>query len=368
MSLSCDKLEMEIAESMPESEQVKFRAVPLGEITRDVMRDPSELLRHRFLCRGGAAMLIGPTGIGKSSFIMQAAILWSLGKSFFGVEPARPLTSLIVQAENDDGDLAEMRDGIFAGLNLSDEEKQLANDRVFIYCENSKTGEGLVSEVLRPLLREHQPDLLWLDHLFAYSGCNVSDQERISLFLRGLLNPLISDFQCGLFIGHHTNKPHSGDEKPERSVNDSAYLGAGSAELANWPRAVLSIRALKVQGVFELVVGKRGGRLRWTDASDQPTCRKTIAHSQDGIIYWREASSNEGAATTKKKPTKYDVQQLLVPRQELTKEALISKANNLMGINKAKGFIAELVGDGVLRVIEKPRPRTNPEIFLERVL
>ena len=31
--------------------------------------------------------------------------------------------SLLVQAENDDGDLAEMRDGVIRGLGLSDEDR-----------------------------------------------------------------------------------------------------------------------------------------------------------------------------------------------------------------------------------------------------
>jgi hypothetical protein len=52
-----------------------IRGVSIGDIACDVRDDPDELLKRRFLCRGGGAMLNGPTGIGKSSFIMQAAVL-----------------------------------------------------------------------------------------------------------------------------------------------------------------------------------------------------------------------------------------------------------------------------------------------------
>jgi hypothetical protein len=38
---------------------------------------------------------------------MQAVINWSLGKDFFGIEPVKPLKFLVIQAENDKGDLAE---------------------------------------------------------------------------------------------------------------------------------------------------------------------------------------------------------------------------------------------------------------------
>ena len=51
----------------------------LSELVRPADDDPSELLRHRFLCRLGGLLLVGPTGIGKSSFAMQAMILWALG-------------------------------------------------------------------------------------------------------------------------------------------------------------------------------------------------------------------------------------------------------------------------------------------------
>jgi hypothetical protein len=72
--------------------------------------DPDELLRFRFLCRRGLLLLCGPTGIGKSSFAMQCMILWALGLPAFGIAPVRPLKSLLIQAENDEGDLAEMRE------------------------------------------------------------------------------------------------------------------------------------------------------------------------------------------------------------------------------------------------------------------
>ena len=39
---------------------------------------------------------------------MQMSMNWALGRTTFGIRPERPLKSLIVQAENDRGDVAEM--------------------------------------------------------------------------------------------------------------------------------------------------------------------------------------------------------------------------------------------------------------------
>jgi len=79
--------------------------VPLLTLA-DQFPDPEKiLLGNRFLCKGGAMTLVGPSGIGKSSTNVQMDISWAQGKSAFGVQPARPLKLLTIQAENDDGDL-----------------------------------------------------------------------------------------------------------------------------------------------------------------------------------------------------------------------------------------------------------------------
>jgi len=63
----------------------------LDEFVKLIGNDPAELLKHRYLCRRGGLLLVGPTGHGKSSLAMQLMIKWSLGQSVFSLEPARPL-------------------------------------------------------------------------------------------------------------------------------------------------------------------------------------------------------------------------------------------------------------------------------------
>ena len=55
----------------------------LSELVKPQADDRTELLKHRFLCRGGGLLLCGPTGIGKSSFSMQAMIQWAIGERMF---------------------------------------------------------------------------------------------------------------------------------------------------------------------------------------------------------------------------------------------------------------------------------------------
>jgi RecA-family ATPase len=69
-------------------------AVSLMSLARPPENDPGELLKNRFLCRGGGLLLVGPTGVGKSSLSMQIMIGLSLGKNVLGIEPARPLKTM----------------------------------------------------------------------------------------------------------------------------------------------------------------------------------------------------------------------------------------------------------------------------------
>jgi hypothetical protein len=284
-------------------------AKPLAELVRHPEgADPDELLQHRFLCRGCSALLVGSTGAGKSSCAMQCAICWACGRPAFGLDPVRPLKTLIVQAENDEGDMAEMRDGVLAGLDLPPDVRDAALARIRVVSEDTKTREGFAA-MLDRLLEQEPADLVIVDPAFAYLGGDASSQRDVSPFLRNMLNPVIHKHRVGLILVHHVNKPASGEQKPQWQAGDYAYLGAGSAEFANWARAVIAIRSLGSDEVFELRLAKRGRRARWKDDQGRPTNSRFIAyHREPGVICWREVSMAEVEAMSGGgKPTIQDV-------------------------------------------------------------
>ena len=139
MSFDLAKAEKDLGEDPAQPPQPPPEGKLLSALVRHERHDPNELLQHRYLCRGAGLLLVGPTGIGKSSLSMQAMILWGIGKPLFGITPANPLKSLLIQAENDEGDLAEMRDGVMAGLNLTEEERRLAMENVIVAREDTRT-------------------------------------------------------------------------------------------------------------------------------------------------------------------------------------------------------------------------------------
>ena len=343
----------------------------LSELVVPPADDPDELLKYRFLCRGGSMLLVGPTGVGKSALAMQAMILWALGWEAFGIKPARPLRSLLVQAENDDGDLAEMRDGVMRGLGLNDEEQARACEMVLVVREDGRTGFAFVQEVLRPLLQKHAADLLWIDPALSYLGGDGSSQKDVGGFLRNMINPLLREFRCGCVIVHHTNKPPAGKEKPDWKAGDLAYLGSGSIEWANWARCVIGLRSIGSHSVFEFFAGKRGSRLRWKEVDGKtPTDTRLVAHAkEEGAIYWREADPGEvpGEPAAKRVPSKADVLAHVPVGEAISKNELRDKANAAgIAFNRINPLIEDLVGDGSLFVWSVKRKGTSPRILLAR--
>ena len=330
----------------------------LDQFVVDPKTNGQSLLGNRFLCRGGGLLLAAPTGIGKSSFSLQAAIAWALGRPLFGIAPSGKLRVLVIQGENDDGDMAEFRDGVFRGLNLSDEDRAAACDAIQVVCESSATGAGFIG-LAAELVEKHKPDLLIVDPLFTYCGCNVSDQEHISAFLRNGLNLILQANGCGLILVHHTNKPKSGKEKPDWQAGDFAYLGSGTAELANWARAVMVIRSIGSHNVFEVILGKRGRRAGLVTDEGEPVYQFFVKHSATGIC-WEPASTDDWTAPGNTRPGKDKLLELIPEDGDISLAKLLNAASDGgIGKNRCRDLLAELVEDRRVYEWRTPRPGTN---------
>lgn len=339
----------------------------LDEFIRPAHNDPGELIKHRFLCRNGGLLLVGPTGHGKSSLAMQFMIKWALGQSVFGLEPARPLTSLLIQAENDDADLAEMKCGVFNGLQLSEQDQKTASSRVYVSQECSKAGKELCEQVIEPLLKEIKPDLLWIDPALAYIGGDMNSQKDVGIFLRNYLAPLIAKYNCGVIIIHHTNKI---SRDPEKQTTDYTYLGAGSAEWSNWSRAIIALNKTDVDNLYELIAAKRGARLRWrTEDGETLTMKRYIGHSrQRDTICWVEMAitdAQELRANNGKSPE--DILKHVPQNAMIAKNDLIAVCQqNGIGKNLFPKLMDELLEDGQLYEIQVPRPNKRAKVLVSR--
>lgn len=346
----------------------------------------AELLRHRFLCRQGSMLIVGNTGIGKSSLVMQMMIQWALGAGCFGIEPARPLRSLLVQGENDEQDMAEMRDGVAGSLQLTDEQRATVNRSVVVCHEVDRVCDEFADEVLDRLINQHNPDLVWIDPVFQYLDGDSNQQDVVSRFLRKTLGSLLKRHQCALIIVHHTNKPAK--TKPIGNVNLRAYDAAGSAEFANWPRAMLSLQATNSSMTYKLVAAKRGGKLGWVMADGTTRCyEKPLSHSRlPGVIHWEEVAvapanpaANNADGQQQQQPANADADDGLddADRAILAalpvngseeKKVLVERVRvlNEIGKNTLDASMKKLILDKRLEEFQVRRPKTRAEVHVRR--
>lgn len=271
--------------------------------TLDTKNDPNAVLGYRWLCRGGSCLWVGQAGLGKSSLAMQAGVMWAQALSLWGILPTqgKRLKSLFIQAENDEGDMAEMLQGVLRNCPLPPgvtQEQFVAELQKYMifHRDVSNTGKDFAKSVAR-LIAKHKPDLVWVDPLLSYVGGDLSSQEVASHFLRNLMNPIAMDYGIVWMMLHHTGKP-SADPKSRSTWTDHdfSYAAFGSSELVNWARAVNVLRSVG-NGVFELRLAKRGKRAGMkefdefegidTERHPQLTDIAYLQHSKEGI-FWEQ--------------------------------------------------------------------------------
>lgn len=269
----------------------------------DTNHDPNNLIGRRWLCRGGSLVVVGQSGIGKSSLCMQLMIQWALGLPAFNITPVAPLRSVLIQAENDVGDLAEMYQGVRQGMGLTPEQEAILDERIFIYRDTTRTGAEFV-DAASALVDRHQPDLVWADPLLNYIGDEISEQRVISEFCCKLLNSVSLRTGVVWCLLHHTGKP-SKDPKASShwTASDLAYSGLGSSALVNWARETAVLVRLKTSDgeppTFQLSMTKRRTRAGMLDSTGRPADTIFVRHSTHGGICWEQCESPEAEPETR---------------------------------------------------------------------
>ncbi len=250
----------------------------------DLMAKPEDdnLVGERFLCRQGSWLLVAQSGVGKSVFAIQAAISFSVGRDVFGLRVERPLKNLMIQAENNAGDMHESFSGVCEGIALTPGERKLlkANFRT-VHCSRYTGGE--FAKFVAHLCRAHRPDVVWIDPLLSYIGGEISKMQDTSRFLQNQLQPVIEDADCGLVVVHHTGKPPKSEDGKYKGA-DLAYLGIGSSVLTNWARATSTLlRVESRENHFVLEHAKR---------ADRAGCARTtmLQHAPKPGICWLPAA------------------------------------------------------------------------------
>lgn len=271
-------------------------------INYDVVNDPSAMIgERRWLCRGSNLIIVAPSGVGKSSIQAQFKLGWATGRSdlTFGVKAVRPLRQLTIQAENDQGDVAEVILAVKQAQKFTHEEEAFIRENCIWRRISNKSGDAFLS-LLEAFVQKFRPDICWIDPLVAYIGGDISDAEAVAHFCYEGLSTISIKTGVIFAIIHHTGKPKDSKYKAEMTATDMAYSGLGSSNLTNWPREVLVLSRIKTADenappTFSLTATKRRTRagFRTMPANGDPmdvvpASEIYVRHSTGGGIGWEQ--------------------------------------------------------------------------------
>jgi hypothetical protein len=334
---------LQVATIAPDTEPPVVE-LPMPRAWLDIRPSPDEAADAvlvgpgNWLTRGSGLFIVGPTGCGKSTLDATLAFSFGLGREVLGFRPARALRSLVLQAEDDDLDLADMAAGIVGALKPSPAELEQLRANVLLVTERAATSDRFL-ELVAGLLEKHQPDLLHLNPLSAYFGSDLNNQQEVARFFRNGLNQLLALYRVAAVAVHHAPKPSK--ERAGWSTGEMAYSGAGSADLANWAREILTLRQT-APGLFELTATKRWRKLGWTDSEGKPTGTRLVAHDTTGHMVWRDATASI-LADLGSRPYSAAALLELVPAEGMDKAVLGQLVRETFAVSErtAKNYLAD---------------------------
>lgn len=305
------------------------KPVPITSFTYPQDKDPNILLGNDdYLGRGGGMLFVSHAGAGKSSWIMDACMMWALGKPWMGIKSNGPLRSLIIQAEDSDRYIGKVF-ASFAHVNklTLDEHAQLTNN-CLIVRRKGLTG-GAFERELSTLCAQFKPDLVALNPIYLFAEGDITKSEYAQPFLVGL-DRVNRDERWAYILIHHTGKPvrAANGKRPDVEDWESAYMGFGSSYFANWPRCSALLEPVADNpGHYTIKLGKGGLNAGVTKKVEQgigyrlePATRISIRHSTDRmpvngqdkpVFYWEVDDQppvpSVGESPKRGRPNAYDI-------------------------------------------------------------
>lgn len=290
------------------------------------------LLGNRYLERKTGMFFVAPSGVGKSTAVIQMAALWSCGLSAFEIQPKKDLGIVIFQSEDSENDLIEMC-RLVSYLDLSPVQVSLVQRNTWIETVKGKLGARAITRFSQILKRRQAAgqkiDLIIINPYTAYLDGDVMAPEPNIKFLRALLDPLLVEFNCAALIVHHTPKT-TGQKTDHWDFRDWMYSGAGSSAITNWARAFIAIEPIRKSDLFRFIAAKRGERIGWEDR--ELFCK----HDSGGALLWHLADKPAVTAAKARSRRSISGDELfkLVPIIDpIPRSALIEAAQN-SGFNR----------------------------------
>lgn len=292
-----DGMARALSEGRPSADM--FPVLSLSDLEA-LQPDPADsLVGDLWLRRGGAVLLTGGTGIGKSVLAEQLAVSAAGGARFFGVPVPKPIRVLHVSAENDETFLK--RDFLSIVRNHPGKPAPAAvNENLRVAHAYALSGRAL-EEWLEDRIGQWKPDMLVLDPYSAFLPGSVDINSTASfLGFRDSVERMLKEHRIGLLLVCHTPKPR---EREGWTGRQGVYMATGSSAISNWARAACELVEVEDGERFRLHFSKAAEQSGLADDDGNPIRDIYLEHSGDRKEpYWR-LSADQGKPASGKYST-----------------------------------------------------------------
>lgn len=184
------------------------------------LKEPPSLVSDCQVVRGEITATIARAGRGKTTLLTNRMMRWSAGLPLFDdledvQAPDGPLRQLLIENEGSGYYMRENMEKLYDHIAITDEKKELAKKNLMVWGDGGYTGLKVDRdedmEIIERALREHRPDILYLEPFRGIWSGDENDNSAMEEVLDRLVG-LANNFECGIMLSHHSNKaPIEGD-------------------------------------------------------------------------------------------------------------------------------------------------------------
>jgi hypothetical protein len=200
--------------------------------------------------------------------------------------------------------------------------------------------------------------------------CDLKNDEKVTLFLRGQLNTVMAKHHCAPLIIHHTPKINF-VKLEEVQWYQWMYGMAGCGALTNWARAILVMAPSRLPGTYRFIAAKRFDEIQWTERESWFSHSKK-PFNDDGkefeIIEWVPSSDEQILQARPVPKGRREVAQLeqvfnkMSPVEWYTTDSFLEWTSSEfhLGENKARRILGVLQERELVKIDSQKRRGTNP--------
>jgi len=324
---------------------------------RDLAR--FSILNDGWLARAGSALIVGSSGCGKSKVKDWLVCGITSGRPFCGIKPTRAFKVLSIQAEDTDEDVAESYQGYAQHELDGDTDAVALIDRNLVALTLiGLDGYEFIEEIDR-LCEEHKPDVLVIDPILSYIGCDVVDQKGVTTFLRKWLLPVMIKHGCAVIAVHHSPKGARNTALIDRAI--------GSMEFGAFFRGVLDLSYVEGRpNELTLAIAKRQRQMGWTDPYGRPTNEKFLVKGTEGVSLLEVSGFEPGAKKVGGRPSKADKSKVADAIKSAQATGM-PKDEVVAQVAKEFGYSTKQAQRHVKAAGAEPEPKKQSEMTIEEL-